>query len=136
MNQIVETRLPTLSEFKHLRIAVGWPLPIDEIIKRALSNSLFGVCIIPDRHVVGTGRVVGGGAIYFHIQDVMVPELQRSGVGRMIMNALMSYLQQTASRHANVGLMSSKGRETFYENFGFTVRPNDRFGAGMIMLMD
>jgi hypothetical protein len=30
--------------------------------------------------------------------------------------------------------MCSKGREQFYEAFGFTIRPSEKFGAGMIMV--
>ena len=32
--------------------------------------------------------------------------------------------------------MSSKGRENFYKSFGFIERPNEKFGAGMIKIVD
>ena len=32
--------------------------------------------------------------------------------------------------------MCSKGRENFYEGFGFVQRPNKRFGAGMIKIVE
>jgi hypothetical protein len=34
---------------------------------------------------------------------------------------------------ASVCLMSVKGKEKFYEKLGFTSRPSEQYGAGMIM---
>ena len=31
-----------------------------------------------------------------------------------------------------INLMATSGNERFYEKFGFTVRPNDTMGAGMV----
>ena len=54
--------------------------------------------------VVGMGRIVGDGAIYFYIQDVAVkPEHQGRGVGRQIMEHLLAYLQAQAPPKAFSG---------------------------------
>jgi ribosomal protein S18 acetylase RimI-like enzyme len=137
MTYQAELRLPTTDEYLTLRKSVGWPLFSREVVTRALSNSLFGVCVRHADRVIGMGRVIGDGSIYFHIQDVVVDvDHQRSGVGKILMEELMKYINQNAGSHANVGLMCSKGRERFYEEFGFTIRPGEKFGAGMIKIME
>jgi GNAT superfamily N-acetyltransferase len=135
MKYVVEKRIPTLEEFNYLREAAGWPLLKDELTREGLSRSLFGACISLNNQVVGMGRVIGDNAIYFHIQDVIVhPSQQGKGLGKLIMNALLEYIDRASGANSNIGLMCSKGREKFYERFGFTARPTAKFGAGMIKI--
>jgi GNAT superfamily N-acetyltransferase len=80
------------------------------------------------------GRLVGDGHIYVHVQDVLViPEFQRMGVGRRIMDEIFKWLDANVTDNTNIGLFASKGREGFYRPFGFEDRPNERFGSGMMM---
>ena len=44
----------------------------------------------------------------------------------------MEYVKNNACPGAVVGLMSAKGKEDFYERFGFWKRPTDSFGHGMM----
>jgi len=133
----VQERLPTVSEYLALRKSVGWPLFPEKVVEEGLSRTLFGVCAMDEGKIVGMGRVIGDNAIYFHIQDVVItPSYQRSGVGKLIMRELMEYVSVNARSNANVGLMCSKGREQFYENLGFTARPSEKFGAGMIKIVE
>ena len=82
------------------------------------------------------GRIVGDGAIYLHIQDVIVrPEFQRQGIGRLIMKELLSFAEKAGGKYTKVRLMSSKGGGEFYKDFGFTERPDEKFGAGMIKIL-
>lgn len=137
MSLKIEHRLPSVEEFNHLKILAGWPIVSDELTKRGIENSLFGVCVLnaEKKSIAGMGRVVGDGAIYFHISDVIVhPEYQRQGVGKLIMTELMSYVESNSGTNTNIGLMCSKGREAFYHQFGFVDRPSERFGAGMIKI--
>ena len=137
MDYVMDRRLPSVEEYLFLRKSVGWPLFSVEMASAGLERSLFGVCILRGDKIVGAGRIVGDGAIYFHIQDVIVhPAAHRSGVGKMIMAELMTYISAKAGSGANIGLMCSKGREKFYENFGFTIRPGEKFGAGMIRIVE
>jgi GNAT superfamily N-acetyltransferase len=132
----VERRLPTTSEYNDLRRHAGWPTFAPAVAEKGLSNSLFSVCITDQNNtLLGFGRIVGDGAIYFHIQDVIVhPAHQRSGIGKLIMHELLEYTDRVASKNCSIGLMSSKGREKFYADLGFIERPNERFGAGMIKI--
>jgi ribosomal protein S18 acetylase RimI-like enzyme len=136
MSMTIEHRLPTPDEYLSLRKSVGWPLFPIGTVEKGLEGSLFGVVIISNGDIIGMGRIVGDNAIYFHIQDVVIhPDFQRSGVGKLLMTELMKYIDSHAGANANVGLMCSKGREKFYERFGFIVRPNEKHGAGMIQVM-
>jgi ribosomal protein S18 acetylase RimI-like enzyme len=136
MKYTVEIRKPEPSEFNTLRELAGWPVLDLAITKKGLANSLFGVCVFDADHtLIGMGRIVGDDAIYLHISDVIVhPGCQRKGIGRIIMTELMKYVDSVAAKNTNVGLMCSQGREEFYAEFGFTERPNEKFGAGMIMI--
>ena len=86
--------------------------------KHGLHNSLFSVYVIFENEVVGCGRVIGDGGIYFYIQDVIVlPEFQGKGIGKRIMNAIMDYLKTYAPSGAFVYLMAAKGVSRFYERY-------------------
>lgn len=135
MKYSLEQRLPEVHEYLDLRRSVGWPLFDEEVVRVALQRTLFGVCVTSDDITIGMGRIVGDGAVYFHIQDVIVATShQRSGVGKLIMDSLLKYIDDHAVPNANIGLMCSKGREEFYEGFGFVIRPSEIYGAGMILI--
>lgn len=126
-------RKPTAEEMTNLRKSVGWGIPDKRSLQKGLDNSLYGVCAIADGKVIGTARVVGDGFTVFYIQDVIVsPECQRMSIGIALMKAVMNYIGDNACIGANIGLMSAKGKEEFYERFGFWKRPNENFGAGMM----
>jgi GNAT superfamily N-acetyltransferase len=127
---------PTIAEYNDLRQSIDWPEFAPDLVKKALTNSLFSVVARDDGYIIGMGRVVGDGAIYLHIQDVIVrPKFQRRGLGSLIMKELLTFTEKVGGKNTNVGLMCSKGREEFYKDFGFTERPDDKFGAGMIKIL-
>ena len=128
-------RPPSIEEYNALRAAAQWPVFEPHLVEEALRNTLFAVCIRSGKKTVGMGRVIGDNAIYLHIQDVIVhPAFQRQGVGTRIMHELLGYIAGAGGKHTNIGLMCSKGREAFYEAFGFEERPGQKYGAGMIMV--
>jgi ribosomal protein S18 acetylase RimI-like enzyme len=134
----IERRLPTVAEYNSLRKLVGWPVFDEHVVQKGLTNSLFSVCVLdPAGKLLGFGRIIGDGAIYFHIQDVIVhPEHQRLGVGKQIMRELLQYTDEVGTKKSMVGLMSSMGREKFYADLGFAFRPNEKAGAGMTKVND
>jgi GNAT superfamily N-acetyltransferase len=92
------------------------------------------VCIVLANEVIGCGRVVGDGGVYFYVQDIIVlPEFQGKGIGRHIMDAIMEYLKTHASNGAFVGLMAAKGVSEFYERYGFKERPSDAPGMFRVL---
>jgi len=122
-------RAPTGPEYARLRAAVGWRPIADEAARRGLEAALYSVCLVDGEAVVGCGRVVGDGGVYFYLQDVIVLEpYQGRGWGRAITRALLEYVDKVAPANAFVGLMAASGVAPFYEPFGFAVRPQDRPG--------
>lgn len=128
--------LPEASKWLNLRKLVGFNAynrPLD-IAQRGLDNSLYGVSVYDGDKLIGMARVIGDGYTCFYVQDVLVnPEYQGLGIGKSIMKKIIKFLDNV-DQDAIVALMSSKGREGFYEQFGFIRRPNDNYGCGMIKL--
>ena len=68
-------------------------------------------------------RVVGDGARFVYIQDVMVrPEYQGQKIGRALMETMMSHLRANYPKGASVALFT--GKPAFYERFGFKRSPH------------
>ena len=128
---------PTVQEYNELRRLAEWPTYEQEVVERAFSNTIFSVVARDEsRLLIGMGRILGDNAIYLHVQDVIVhPAFQGQGIGKLIMDELLTHIEKVGIRNTNVGLMCSKGREKFYETFGFIERPNEKFGAGMIKIL-
>lgn len=132
--QLVDNALEA-RDFIHLRVVAGFmetPLPQAE---KALKNGLFSVVALCDGKVVGMGRLVGDGIMYWYIQDVVVmPEYQGEGIGKAIVEKLVHYAETNSlpGTKATIGLMAAKNKEPFYEKLGFTSRPDSTCGAGMM----
>lgn len=113
----------TAEDFVRLKIAAGFiDRPIEQA-EKALKNGLFNVSAICDGKVVGMGRLVGDGAMYWYLQEIIVlPEYQGKGIGKSIVNRLLEHIKNTAipGTNVSVGLTAVKGKEPFYEKLGFT----------------
>ncbi|WP_319506134.1 GNAT family N-acetyltransferase [uncultured Methanolobus sp.] len=130
----IEEKLPSVEEYIHLRKSVGWSYPNNNAVEKSLHNSNYCVCVVKDRMVIGMSRVVGDNSFIFFIADVIVlPEYQKQGIGTALMERTMSYLKENVQEYSYITLMSAKGREAFYEKFGFFKRPTDEFGYGMMI---
>lgn len=91
-----------------------------EVAEESLSRSLFGVVIQHKDDIIGMGRVIGDGQIYFYVQDVAVhPDHQNRGIGKLILTEITNYLKVHAPEKAFIGLFAAQGKETFYEQYGF-----------------
>lgn len=124
-----------LETYLSLRASVGWKLLKDSQAERALKNSLLTLTAYIDGIPVGMGRIVGDGAVICYVQDLVVkPEYQKHGVGRVIMERLIGFVTdiKDADTEIMMCLMCAKGREHFYEKFGFIGRPTEDLGPGMI----
>jgi ribosomal protein S18 acetylase RimI-like enzyme len=107
-----------LKDFMRLREVSGLSPRPESAAAKGLKNSLYGVQIRHDSLVVGMGRVIGDGGLNFDIVDVAVaPEHQGFGLGRMIMEALMTYLKTNATPGAYITLMADV--PALYQKFGF-----------------
>ena len=130
----LEHRRPTITEYKKLRASVGWWKTDENATQEALSNSLFSVVAMENNSIVGVGRIIGDGGLYFYIQDLIVhPEFQGKGFGKQLMGELMSYIKANAKSGAFIGLMAAKGLEKYYKLFGFKARNQDAPGMYQII---
>lgn len=116
-------RLPTVDEFVAVTTAVGWTDAYDPAaIPVSLAASLHGVVAVEADRVIGIGRLVGDGAIYYYLQDLAVlPERQRRGVGAAILTRLEEWIAARASSRAFVGLFAAGESASLYRRFGYAV---------------
>lgn len=125
----LQLRKPTVADYQALRKTTGWSSLDDETVGTALKNDIFSICIAEGNKAIGMGRVVGDGAAYFYIQDVIVhPHFQKQGIGKMIMNEIEGFLAQNAPNNAFIGLMAAEGVERFYNKYNYRKRPSSRPG--------
>lgn len=116
-------------EYQSLRQTTGWGSIENDVVEKALDKDLFSVCVLESEQIVGMGRVIGDGAIYFYIQDVIVdPGYQNKGIGKLIMESIEDYLAKNSNNNSFIGLMAAEGVTQFYEQFGYQKRFDDRPG--------
>ncbi|TGC09026.1 GNAT family N-acetyltransferase [Methanolobus halotolerans] len=133
-NYTIEEKLPSIEEYIHLRKSVDWPYPNKTAIEKSLTNSNYCVCAIENDRIIGMSRIVGDDSFIFFIADVIVlPEYQKQGIGKTLMERTMSYLRENVQEYSYITLMCAKGMESFYEKFGFFRRPTGEYGCGMMV---
>ena len=131
---IIEERRPTLDEYNFLRRSAGWKLTEQLPTKNALKNALYSVVATDNEKVIGIGRVIGDGGLYYYVQDLIVdPDHQGNGYGKAMMSRLMDFIKQNAHPGSIIGLMSAPGLEDFYREFGFESKPE--YGTGMYIII-
>ena len=121
-----------------LRNSAGWPQMHLSQIETGLKNSAFIVVAKEGEESIGMARIVSDGGYVFFVVDVLVlPEYQRKGIGKTLMQKVMEYVHSMLRDGycIQVDLLASRGKERFYEEFGFTKRPDDIFGCGMTQRM-
>ena len=137
MIEIKENTLD-LNTYLSLRASVHWKLLTQEQAKKALLNSLYTITAINQGESVGMGRIVGDGAVICYIQDFIVKsEYRGQGIGKLMMEKLIQHVESFRTENSEIMLclMCAKGREKFYEKFGFVGRPTDSLGPGMIQYL-
>ena len=129
-------KTPTVTEFNTLTKSVGWGTRENNIVKEALKNTLYSLCVYDGNSLIGYGRIIGDKTIFLYIQDIMViPEYQGKKIGTGIMNKLIEKINEYKKINPEIRtyLGASKGKESFYEKFVFVSRPNEELGSGMIL---
>jgi len=131
---ITYTNVISVEDCDKLRNSAGWPQMHHDQIKTGLKNSAFIVAAKDEELTVGMARLVSDGGYVAFIVDVLVlPEYQRKGIGKTMMTKIMEYIRGNlkAGYCIQIDLMAAKGKEKFYEEFGFAKRPDDFYGCGM-----
>ena len=127
---LIKHQFPTTKEFIKLFNSVGWERE-EKRVDENRKNSCFAVSIYKNNEILAMGRVVGDGA-YFTIYDVVVDKThQGKGLGSIIINVIINWYKTFKDDDTFLYLNASKGKEQFYEKFGFRARPNEEVGSGM-----
>lgn len=120
MNYEARAEVPSVHEYINIRLAAGLSRKSPEAAAIGLRNGLFSVVVYAGLVPVGIGRVIGDGGCFFQLVDIAVlPEHQKKGLGHLIMQTLMSYIQAHALPTAYVSLMADHGTPTFFQRYGF-----------------
>ena len=108
-------------EYCELRQAVNWQPIAEDQAQSGIDHSDFVIACRDENKIVGCSRIFWDKGYIAYLADVMVkPEYQQQGIG-------------TPGWRIKIVIVSAKGKEPFYEKFGFEVRPNENDGAGMQM---
>ena len=124
----------SVEEYSELRISVNWALLAADQEKSGLEHSDFIISCRDDEHIVGCARVFWDKGYIAYLADVIEkPEYQGRGIGSKLVSECISYIDSQLKEgwRIKIVLVSAKGKESFYEKFGFACRPNDTLGAGM-----
>ena len=128
---------PTPNEFNYLTNSVGWGIRDDDIVREALNNTLYSLCVYDHDKLIGYGRIIGDKTIFLYIQDIMViPEYQNKKIGTGIMDNLLKKINEYKIINPNIRvyLGADKDKDDFYKKFGFKTREEVNLGSGMILL--
>lgn len=133
---LIKENVNSVEEFNYLYDAVGWESYDKKVSEIALANTMYSVSVYDDDKIIGYGRLIGDGICFMYIHDVMVePKYQNQKIGSQIMNKLLEKINhiKLENPYVRVYLGASKGKEKFYEKFGFITREDANLGSGMIL---
>lgn len=124
------TKIPGVEEYRELRAICGLSPKSKTAATMGLPNTLFATTIRDQEKLIAMGRVIGDGGCNFEVVDVAVhPEYQQQGLGGLIMDSIMSYLNEKAPKSAYVSLIADYHSPALYSKFGF--RPTTPKSIGM-----
>lgn len=123
-----------VEDFIRLFAGAGWgELPWD-MVETSLANSYATFSVKSGDKVIAMARLLGDGAMSFFLKDFVVePEYQGSGIGRVLLTHVEEYIraQLKPGWEGYLQLVSSKGKEGFYQKLGYAVHPHEHSGPGM-----
>ena len=112
----------TPEEYMDLRKKVCWvQFPLEEA-KACIDNAYMVLCVRDDEKAIGVVRLLWDGGYIAFLSDVIVEaEYQGRGIGRKLVEACLQKLQNDMKPgyKVKITLNSAKGKEPFYEKFGF-----------------
>lgn len=133
---ITYTEKIACEEYNELRLSVDWKPLSQGQAERGLAHTAFVVAARDGERIVGMGRMLFDYGYTAYLGDIIVrPEYQGMGIGTEIVTRLKDRVMEAAEPGDKIMfiLVAAKGKEGFYEKFGFQVRPNDFSGSGMSM---
>ena len=133
---IIYTNDILVEDYNMLRASAGWLTIHPEQAKIGLKGSALLIAAKDGDITVGTARLVWDSGCAALIKDVLVlPEYQGLGVGTAMVTQIIDHLKSKLNPGyvIQIDLMSANAQESFYEKFGFSVRPRENRGPGMDM---
>lgn len=103
--------------------------PSLEQTRLAMEHTLFRVSIFDGDKIVAMARMIGDMGLNYYIKDVVVrPEYQGKGIGRMLINELLGYVNDNGVTGTEifVELCAMPDKIPFYEKFGFDANEAQR----------
>ena len=119
----------TAEEFILLWETVWGGAPTLEQTELAMQHTIFRVSAYDGEKVVAMARMIGDMGLNYYIKDVVVrPEYQKKGIGRMLINELMSYIKKNGISGTSifVELSAMPDIMPFYEKLGFDTNEAQR----------
>jgi GNAT superfamily N-acetyltransferase len=122
----LESLPPSLDDYLELRRASGLTPKRADQGAPALANSwAWRRFVDATGRAVAMGRVVGDGGWYFLIADMAtLPDHQRRGLGRRILEDLLAEIREKAPEGAYVTLLADPPGQALYRSLGFTEPTN------------
>lgn len=130
MNVNITEEFPQNQEYMDLKAVTGLPEVEISAIATALNRSVLSLLARDDNdRLIGMGRVVGDGAFYFQLVDIMVAASHLDqGVEEMIVSELLSRLAKIAPSGAEVTVITDVPGIKLYQHAGFKLLYPDRYG--------
>jgi GNAT superfamily N-acetyltransferase len=96
---VLSEDLPTAAEYREFRARAGWATIDEAIVQQTIGAACYSVTLRRQGKLIGLARVMGDGALYFFLADLIVdPELRGKGLGGRLMRAVTDYFDRCASR--------------------------------------
>ncbi len=119
----------TAEEFISLWESVWGQGPTIEQTELAMKHTLFRISVWDRDRIVGMARMIGDLGLDYYIKDVVVrPEYQRKGIGRMMIQELLKFIEENgvSGTEIFVELCAVPDKVPFYEKFGFSANEAQR----------
>ncbi|MGN0496404.1 MAG: GNAT family N-acetyltransferase [Lachnospiraceae bacterium] len=119
----------TAEQFIELWETVWGDGPSIEQTRLAMQHTLFRVSIWDDDQIIAMARMNGDMGLNYYIKDVVVrPEYQHKGIGRMLINELLKFINDNGVKGTEifVELCAAPDKIPFYEKFGFEANEAQR----------
>ncbi|WNO53861.1 GNAT family N-acetyltransferase [Stakelama saccharophila] len=131
----IASEQPSVADYRRLRRNAGLSPKSAEAGAAGLPNTWHAVVVRHcDAGVVGMGRIVGDGGLFFFIVDIAVePAHQGRGLGKAIMAGLMTHLRANGPASAHVGLFADGEAHRLYARFGFKPTAPESIGMALVL---
>ena len=119
----------TAEEFISLWESVWGGAPSLEQTELAMQNTIFRVSVYDGDKAIAMARMIGDMGLCYYIKDVVVrPEYQGKGIGRMLINELLKYINDNGIKGTSVfvELAAVPDKMPFYEKLGFSTNEAQR----------